>query len=275
MDDMLVFIGNPGNGKNTFMRICETIVGKENRVFASSKFGEKEFNSELKNRKLVCLDEAELMGVKKEAYKKWINDQIPIEAKGKDPMDIENHASFIFASNKYKVVYLEHLDRKFSVPELGKRKLADVFGVEGNKAFQDWILTEEFALTFPYFIDYIVDNMFNGATENDIKEYDKHTRLKVIKGDAFYKQVERSKTDWFKGMKQLLTQQSFLELKDVKKLIKGIGHDKIKETLDLETEERRDRGIKPYEICKVDIDIEGVKYVSNIHEAVELATEEI
>jgi hypothetical protein len=271
------------------MDMAVVIVGRENSVQASSKFGKKEFNNELKDRKLVRLDEAESKGERKESYKKWLNDLIPVEAKGKDPLDVENHASFILATNIPKNVNVTHLDRRFSIPALGARNLKDVIGADETVKFQDWIKTEEFGLTFPYVVETLLENAWNGLPgenpgreledwekelQGEYGEYRKHIKYGAIKGDAFYRHVEISKTDWFKGMKQLLTQQSFLELKDVKKLIKGIGHDKIKETLDLETEERRDRDIKPYEVCKIVIDLEGIKYVSNIYVEPELVDSE-
>jgi hypothetical protein len=271
MEDMLVFIGKPGNGKNTFMRMCEAVVGSENTSPSTKKLAEKEFNAELKGRKLVCFDESSLTGSKKDSIKAWMNETIVIESKGFDGEKVENHASFILATNDYRSVYLEHTDRRFSVLTLGERNLDDVFGKDGNRTFQNWIRSEEFALTFPYLISSILSqtsSVKDKTPEQWYLKYLEYERIGVVKGDAFYKQVELSKASWFKAMKGLLLTQEFVTIRDVRKFFNKVGYDAIDIALEREEDERRQRGIKPYKVCEKIVDLDGVRYVSIIQEKV-------
>jgi len=135
-EDVLILIGVQGNGKNTFMDLASIVCGFENAITASKSFGKDKFNSEVRKRKLVCLDEYVMKDTQRESLKNFCNDRITVEAKGADPQTVNNHCSFIVANNRESNVHIEYRDRRFSVLNLANKNLADVWGEDEVQKFK-------------------------------------------------------------------------------------------------------------------------------------------
>jgi hypothetical protein len=117
---MLALTGFKGIGKGLFAtKVCRALVGGKNFELFSDHVLESQFNSGLENRTLCFFDEVNIdNSVKKDNLKLYCNDEIPLEKKGKDKVDVENFSSFILATNTLTGLGIDPSDRRFSVPEL-------------------------------------------------------------------------------------------------------------------------------------------------------------
>lgn len=255
-NDVLVLIGIQGNGKNTFMSLASILAGKHNFIIGSKAFGKEKFNSEIMRRKLVSLDEYSIKGSAKESLKCFSNDFITVEAKGQDPIHMENHCSFIIANNSMKSTDLEFKDRRFTCPLLSDKDLILEWGKEKIHKFKDVILTTRFQLEFPAWLTNEVKTLGLSFPNqmNYITPY-------------FYRLVEAAKPEWFKEFKRLLRYKASVNSQDIFKSTKTrVSDTRIAEELLKENEEREQRDLRPHVIAQATT-IEGrTQYISNIFE---------
>jgi hypothetical protein len=256
--DVLVLIGTQGNGKNTFMQLASIIAGEHNSMGAAKSFGKEKFNSEVRRRKLLCLDEYSLSIEHKDAIKCWCNNKITVEMKGGDPVAMLNHCSFILAHNRDKSCNLEFKDRRFTAPTLAKKDLFFVWSPERIERLAETIEnSDEFKLAFPHWIrKYVEDNGIEFPLS------------RCLVTDRFHDLVETSKPRWFKVFKKKLKSQESVNASDIYKAVRmRIDEDTIIDRLRDEEEERRMRGIEPHVIAEVYEDGGKINFKSKIRGA--------
>lgn len=131
----LCLIGPQGTGKTLFMSMISRLHGEANT--AVPKDANAHFNGFLSSKTFVMYDEVEVDDAAKEKFKRIANTIIQIEKKGRDQEDTKNFSSVILATNTHSMVSVEPNDRRFSFPDLGKKRLEEVLGEEGTtKLFQ-------------------------------------------------------------------------------------------------------------------------------------------
>lgn len=108
--------GVKGLGKNIFVEnLCTKLVGEENFGKGNLSLLNKEFNTVLKNKRLIFLDELKIGKKQHTKLKDIINPKQNIEAKGVDANNVTvTHNSLIISNNDSHDVYVEHDDRRFS-----------------------------------------------------------------------------------------------------------------------------------------------------------------
>jgi len=245
--DVLVLIGVQGNGKNLFMELASFVAGEQNSMVGAKAFGKEKFNSEVRKRKLLCLDEYQLSMAHKDAIKCWCNDNITVELKGGDPVAIKNHCSFIITHNRERSCYLEFKDRRFTAPTLGKHDLFLAWPEDRiERIFKD-MLTPEFKEMFPLWVkDYVETNDISFPINRPLVT------------PRFYDLVEVSKPRWFKVFKSKLRYVSSVNTRDILKACKiKIDEDTVMDYLRNEEEERMLRKIEPYKIAEPIYSVDG------------------
>ena len=152
---VLTAIGAPGIGKGVLGNIMLGLVGLNNFTKTDNKLISKDFNAQIKNKRLVFCDE---INIKKtnhmNKFKDLVNDKIEIEGKGKDANLDDNHASIYVASNNLDSLYIPENDRRFSVIELTNNRLDSQFTVEEIEQLNDLKNIEELG---KYLYHYEVD----------------------------------------------------------------------------------------------------------------------
>ena len=152
---VLAAIGAPGIGKGVLGNIMLGLVGLNNFTKTDNKLISKDFNAQIKNKRLVFCDE---INIKKtnhmNKFKDLVNDKIEIEGKGKDAKLDDNHASIYIASNNLDSLYIPENDRRFSVIELTNNRLDSQFTVEEIEQLNDLKNIEELG---KYLYHYEVD----------------------------------------------------------------------------------------------------------------------
>ena len=152
---VLTAIGAPGIGKGVLGNIMLGLVGLSNFTKTDNKLISKDFNAQIRNKRLVFCDE---INIKKtnhmNKFKDLVNDKIEIEGKGKDAKLDDNHASIYVASNNLDSLYIPENDRRFSVIELTNNRLDSQFTVEEIEQLNDLKNIEELG---KYLYHYEVD----------------------------------------------------------------------------------------------------------------------
>jgi len=152
---VLTAIGAPGIGKGVLGNIMLGLVGLSNFTKTDNKLISKDFNAQIRNKRLVFCDE---INIKKtnhmNKFKDLVNDKIEIEGKGKDAKLDDNYASIYVASNNLDSLYIPENDRRFSVIELTNSRLDSNFTVEEIEQLNELKNIEELA---KYLYHYEVD----------------------------------------------------------------------------------------------------------------------
>ena len=152
---VLTAIGAPGIGKGVLGNIMLGLVGLSNFTKTDNKLISKDFNAQIRNKRLVFCDE---INIKKtnhmNKFKDLVNDKIEIEGKGKDAKLDDNYASIYVASNNLDSLYIPENDRRFSVIELTNNRLDSKFTVEEIEQLNELKNIEELA---KYLYHYEVD----------------------------------------------------------------------------------------------------------------------
>jgi hypothetical protein len=125
---ILTTIGNQGIGKGVLGDIIKMLVGDANFSLTDNKLVQKDFNAQLKNKRIIYLDEI-LIKTSSELnkFKSLINDTVEVEAKGVDAITTQNYASIYTSSNDMDAINLPGDDRRFSIVNLTDKKLKDNF----------------------------------------------------------------------------------------------------------------------------------------------------
>jgi len=143
---VLAAIGAPGIGKGVLGNIMLGLVGLSNFTKTDNKLISKDFNAQIRNKRLVFCDE---INIKKtnhmNKFKDLVNDKIEIEGKGKDAKLDDNYASIYVASNNLDSLYIPENDRRFSVVELTNSRLDSSFTVKEIEELNEVENIEELA----------------------------------------------------------------------------------------------------------------------------------
>lgn len=121
--------GRKGTGKNVFYNICKMLCGRVYCSEAPKKFGQKEFNSFLRHRQLIGVDEHPITKGAYDTIKSYFNEYQTIEAKGVSVGTTEKVCpNFVFMHNHVGSLYLENAERRFSVMDITDTPLRDAWG---------------------------------------------------------------------------------------------------------------------------------------------------
>lgn len=132
---ILTTIGQSGIGKGTLGEIMKGLVNSENFGETGNRILAERFNAQIKNKRIVYIDEVSIKSQKEEErLKALVNNAIEVEAKGKDAEQIENHASFYMSSNSMDAIKIYADDRRFSIVTLTDKKLLEVMTVAEIKS---------------------------------------------------------------------------------------------------------------------------------------------
>lgn len=149
---VLVLIGKQGKGKGTFACGVGELFGEHFLPLRHSRHLVGNFNAHLANVLLLFADEAFYAGDKQHegALKGLITEPtIPIEYKGKDVVNVQNHLRIIMGSNQSWVVPAAMDDRRFCVIEVSNaqaqqhdyfQKIKDQLKNGGSAALLDHLL---------------------------------------------------------------------------------------------------------------------------------------
>mgnify|MGYP003632098186 CR=1 FL=1 len=128
---MLMLIGGKGIGKGILL---EDVLfnlfkapGKSYATKVKNSFLDKEFNSEMKDRRLLLMDEMDIHDEKRaDVIKNYFNDRVNMEDKGITSGLQNNWVSFCLTSNHYDKSSVTPDDRRYSILELGTTPLLEV-----------------------------------------------------------------------------------------------------------------------------------------------------
>lgn len=130
----LAIHGKQGAGKSMFARIFGYLYGQHFKHITSLDSIAGRFNSSLKDKLLVFVDEMDYSDACKNAkgrLKSYITEPtLDIEAKGKDSYTLNNNMRFIFAGNAENIVPVDVSDRRFCVMRASSKfkDLPEFFG---------------------------------------------------------------------------------------------------------------------------------------------------
>ncbi len=128
---ILATIGTVGVGKGRLGDIMREIFGESNYRESGNRIFKGQFNSQVKNKRLLYCDEVSIKDEEQnERLKVLVNNVLEVEAKGKDAEAITNHASIYFSSNSMDAIKLDANDRRFSIVNLTDVPLREVFTPE-------------------------------------------------------------------------------------------------------------------------------------------------
>lgn len=128
-DSALTMVGAKGLGKNVFFdKIIRPLVGVDYCSTADNNMLNSQFNGELDNKIAVLYDEFNLTVEETSAFKRYFNDNIMIETKGRNPVEKKSWVNFVIFANEKSAVRIESDDRRFSVPVLGTTPLRLALG---------------------------------------------------------------------------------------------------------------------------------------------------
>lgn len=122
----LTAIGEQGIGKGILGTIMQKLHGDRNFAKVRDSVFKERFNSPLKNRTLIYVDELDLKTKESlDRIKDVVNYEIEIEEKGLDARSFKNYASFYLSSNTMDAVVIEGGDRRFSIIQLTDKKFTE------------------------------------------------------------------------------------------------------------------------------------------------------
>lgn len=119
-----------GIGKGTFLRLVNALVGEQNYCPAPKTVITKEFNSYLKDKTLVSIDEATIASkTHMDRFKVLLGDKTCLEAKGVNVEDsILLYCNFILANNHLRNIWIPWNSRRFLIPQLNTKTMRDQIG---------------------------------------------------------------------------------------------------------------------------------------------------
>lgn len=195
---VLTVKGALGAGKNLILEgLLEQLVGIENYAKANASFFEKEFNSVMKNTKVVFVDE---VGIKKETdknkLKSYLNDRISVEEKGRNAETIVNTTSIIVTSNHLDDMEVLSNDRRFTAIRITDVQEAQnkFVGEENIEKFMLKVKNNiDYLKSIASYIKYVGENYEFRLNGGNWKKFTPHT---VIRNNAFWRLVYNSMKSW-------------------------------------------------------------------------------
>lgn len=142
---ILCLAGPKGTGKNIlFEKIMGHIIGLDYSESVGQAFLEEKFNAPLHNKRLLVMDEVTTNTQDAvNALKRFANDRVSVEKKGKDAFTAKNWASMTILSNEITKLGIMPDDRRYSVPEVTKIPLNQVIGQGEIENFVDGLETND------------------------------------------------------------------------------------------------------------------------------------
>lgn len=186
----LVLNGAKGIGKNIFAeKLCAALLGKNNHKLASAGALESNFNAILAECRMIVFDEFKMIDDNViNRLKRYVNDEQTIEYKNIDIGKTEiTYNSFFICNNAETDMKIAWDDRRFSVADLTKIKLDDVWSSEKITLLQNIIKTpghemiRQLGYWFLYRKPTVMTNNFS-----------------CYRGDHFYKLCYTSMPEWSK-----------------------------------------------------------------------------
>jgi hypothetical protein len=123
---ILTAIGSQGVGKGILAEIFKHLHGEHNYCQPKDDVFKERFNSPLKDKTLVNVDEIALKTKEDhDRLKAVVNDWIAIEEKGRDATNRRNFANFYISSNHLDAIQIEPGDRRYSIIQLASKKIIE------------------------------------------------------------------------------------------------------------------------------------------------------
>ncbi|MBX3520731.1 MAG: hypothetical protein KF835_12035 [Xanthobacteraceae bacterium] len=141
----LVFLGEQGTGKSTFVRILEAMVGRAYCLTVpSARMIVRNFNSQLEAKLLVVLEEGSFKAHEMAVLKDIITrDRMLCEPKGVDPFEVDNMIRVIVDTNQSHAIHAQGNERRFVAIPVSNRyredtaffqRLMEWFNADGKSA---------------------------------------------------------------------------------------------------------------------------------------------
>jgi hypothetical protein len=153
----LVLNGKKGLGKGLFVEhILARIVGEDNFKLAPESFLTSDFNSSLDKGRLIYIDEQRVdTELKLNKLKRYINRTQAIERKGVDADKVvDTYNSFVISNNYDLDMRVEWDDRRFSVMDMNKTALREIWGQEKIDEFVELMKNPEVQKMLGYYVLY-------------------------------------------------------------------------------------------------------------------------
>ena len=184
----LVLNGKKGLGKGLFVEhVLARIVGEDNFKLAPESFLTSDFNSSLDKGRLIYIDEQRVdTELKLNKLKRYINRTQAIERKGVDADGVvDTYNSFVISNNYDLDMRVEWDDRRFSIMDMNKTSLREIWGQDKIDSFVDIMKDPEVQKMLGYYVLYFAKNEYQ----------DEFT---VWKGEHFYHLAYVSLAEWQK-----------------------------------------------------------------------------
>ncbi|MBK7380575.1 MAG: hypothetical protein IPJ03_16590 [Ignavibacteriales bacterium] len=121
---MLLLVGDMGTGKSTLMSFAASFFRHEQVISEDESMARTQFNSALRGKRLIKLDEIEFSDRKSKSFlKRFFDPKKKIESKGIDAVEENVYVSLIGATNNFSSFYLEPRDRRVFVPDTSQSRL--------------------------------------------------------------------------------------------------------------------------------------------------------
>lgn len=196
----LVLNGAKGIGKNLFSEnLCKPLMGAHNHKIAQPSALESNFNALLKDSRMIVFDEFRVDSPEKiNKLKRYVNEEQMIERKGVDVGETtRTYNSFIISNNDMADMKIAWDDRRFSVADLTKAKLADAWNQEKITELLNCFKDDEQMRSIGYFL------MYRKPT---------YTKFCAFKKRHFYDLCYSSFAEWQKCIIDLAVSKSYREI---------------------------------------------------------------
>lgn len=196
----LVLNGAKGIGKNLFSEnFCKPLMGVNNHKVAQPSALESNFNAILKDSRMIVFDEFRIDTPDKiNKLKRYVNEEQMIERKGVDvDATMKTFNSFIISNNDMADMKIQWDERRFSVAELTKKKLRDVWADEKIAEFLAMCEDKQMMKQIGYFL------MYRKPT---------YSKFEPFKRKHFYDLCYTSFSEWQKVLVDLATSGTLKEI---------------------------------------------------------------
>lgn len=196
----LVLNGAKGIGKNLFSEnLCKPLMGINNHKIAQPSALTSDFNALLKDSRMIVFDEFRVDSPEKiNKLKRYVNEEQMIEKKGVDvDATTKTYNSFIISNNDMADMKISWDDRRFSVADITKVKLAEAWSKDKIEAFLEMCRDSESMRQVGYSL------LYRKPT---------YTKFYAHKGRHFYDLCYTSFSEWQKVLVDLATSKAYREI---------------------------------------------------------------
>jgi hypothetical protein len=161
-----------GTGKSTVMgKVPGHLVGMENTSYTDHNFMASPHKDAMLNKRMVFLDEHRLTKGQSSIEKKFVEDMLYINPKGKAAMTIYNTISWFMTSNNEGDIYTEPSNRRHYFLDDSGKHIVEEFGHEWVKSYNQRLQDPEFVANLGYYIlnnfktpKYMPDAVYRGPS---------------------------------------------------------------------------------------------------------------